>query len=137
MALAEPSDDGRQDVCQLGPDEQYAFLVVLGRSNLEQRNKFVRICEFILNDRQLGEFEELLESNPCMAQCLNDRPAPERVVFRLGGVTSFPSVEPLHHDFGRSHVASRAFLGVLRYALVRHCRVLERLPHRADRRAIQ
>jgi hypothetical protein len=78
--------DGQQDGDQFGADGDEAFGVGLGRDDVQQRDQRVRRWWGVVAQRQLGELEEFLDSDPAVAQGLGDGPGPEGVFFEPGDV---------------------------------------------------
>jgi hypothetical protein len=78
--------DGEQHGDQLGAHGDEAFGVGLGRDDVQQRDQRVGRGRGVVAQRELGELEQLLDPDTGVAQGLDDRPGPERVLLQHGDV---------------------------------------------------
>jgi len=60
-AVADPADDGAEDVGELGADEQESFGAALGRRDLQQRDELAGGGKPVLGDAVVAELAEFFE----------------------------------------------------------------------------
>jgi hypothetical protein len=85
---ADPGDDRRQDVSELGADDQKPFGVGLGRGDLQQRDELAGGREPVLDQAVVRQLGELLDPDAGMAERLDGGPGPEGPVLFEGQVTT-------------------------------------------------
>ena len=90
LSAADPGDDGRQHVGELGGDDQQSFGVGLGRGDLQQRDQFAGVRQPVLDQAVVRELGQFLDPQARVAQHLNHRPGPEAAVFLEGQVAAPP-----------------------------------------------
>lgn len=84
----QPTDDAGEDAGQLGRDDEQPLLVRLGRNDLEQRDDLTRVWQAVTDNSELGELEQLFDSDAGVSQCLDDCPRPERLVLEVKEIES-------------------------------------------------
>jgi hypothetical protein len=80
-----PANHGGEDVEEVGRNRDDAFAVGLGRGDHEQRDDLA-VGTLILADAELGELQELLDTDAGVTQRLDDGPLPERRLLRACNV---------------------------------------------------
>jgi len=103
-AAADPGDDGREDVGELGADHQQSFGVGLGRRDLQQRHELAGAGQSVLNQAVVAELEELFDADAGGSQHLHNGPGPEREVFFQADVTALAGDRVVHPDLARRGV---------------------------------
>ncbi|MFE9009859.1 hypothetical protein ACFYOY_48885 [Streptomyces sp. NPDC007875] len=81
LRVADAADDRGQDIGEFGADEQDAFLVRLGRGDLEEGDDLAGGGQAVLDHRVMAEFQHLLDAHTRVAQDLRCGPSPEGPVF--------------------------------------------------------
>ena len=90
VAVADPVDDRGEDVGEFGADDQQPFGVGLRRCDLQQRDGFTGAGQGVVDEAVMGQFGELLDTDPGVPQRLHRGPGPERPVLLAGQVAALP-----------------------------------------------
>jgi hypothetical protein len=108
----EPADGRRQDIGQLGADQEQSLRIGLARGDLQQRDELAGRGQPVLGDAMVSEFQELLAADPGQPQDLDRGEAPERFFFLIRQVAALagsgvlgPHVPPV--GLGRDGPAER------------------------------
>ena len=64
VAGAQPGDDGGQDAGEFRVHQQQAFLVALGRHDLQQGHDFTAVGQLVGHQRQVGDLQQFFQAYP-------------------------------------------------------------------------